>query len=225
MYYLGGIDAFDGLEQAVVGQSLTQYKPGTTSATTCKKDDCDCWYSKAVNNIKFYNTANKSPKEYKTYKTNFALRYGQYTKCAQAKGIPVVSLDLTTPPPGVTFSAPGAGAQSVAAGGSGSALLDTATALMQAGGAGAGAVAPGATTPAPMDTGGMSMGEKIAVAVGGAVLLGGLVMVLTGKKKSLVPAVSGKATVASPVPGVIPATIKTRYITRWRRRKSSRRRR
>ena len=221
MYYLEGLDEFVGLAQStptcpagftfsngqcVSGVSAalapatppeTQYEP-VTSKTNCSASDCNCWYSKAVNNIEYYNTANKSVSDYKTYKANFASRYNKYLQCAKAAGITPVQLNINTPPPGVTFSAPGAGANVLASSGISSSLLPAAQSLLT----------PGAQV---QDSG--SMMEKVGISVGGALVLGTLVLLLTGKKKSLVAAPVA-ATHASPVPGVVAARPRIRYTTR-----------
>ena len=223
-YYLEAFDDFVGLAQAApncpagfvfsngqcvsaVGAALTSqaaqataYTP-VTENTKCAASDCNCWYSKAVNNIEYYNTANKTVNEYQTYRDNFAARYIEYLKCAKAAGMTPQQLNINTPPPGVVFSAPGAGANVLAnaGGGGASSLLTSGASSLLSPGAG-GAASSG------------SMMEKIGISVGGAMFLGVMVLLLTGKKKVL--AVAGApATHASPVPGRV-GPVQTRYITR-----------
>jgi hypothetical protein len=217
------VAAAPGAVAAPAAPAQTAYEV-VTSATKCAASDCNCMYSKAVNNIEYYNTANKTAKDYQTYKTNFALRYNEYLKCAQAAGMQPVQLNINTPPPGVTFSAPGAGANALASGGVGSSLLSTAGSLLAPGGAGS-SLLPGGAGAAPGGGSEMGTGEKIGIAVGAALLLGGLVLLMTGKKKGLVPAMA--STHASPVPGVLPAGNITIDVGggKTSARKSSRRRR
>ncbi len=172
-----GAAAVTGSAAAGTQRGPSQYEP-VTENTKCSATDCNCWYSKAVNNIEYYNTANKSTNEYQTYKTNFAARYNTYLKCCQAQGIAPTQLNINTPPPGVTFSAPGAGANAMNAGGS--SLLSTANSLLSPGGA-----------PVATAGGETSMMEKVGISVGAAILLGGLVLMLTGKKKSPMAALAG----------------------------------
>jgi hypothetical protein len=150
-----------------------------------------------VNNTEYYNTAGKTTNEYTTYRDNFSARYNKYLQCAKAAGITPQQLNINTPPPGVVFSAPGAGANALANAGISSSLVSGASSLL----------APGAGA----SSGDSSMMEKVGISVGGAVVLGALLLMLTKKKPLAVAGVA--ATHAAPVPGVV-GPVQTRYITR-----------
>ena len=196
---------------------------GSTAA--CKAGDCDCMYGKIVKAITFYNAPDKSTKEYSSYRKTFESYQAKYEKCMKALGKVPIKTDINTPPPGsgITIGQPaGAGAAAAASGGlTAQSLLDpTVQALLQQQGISAGAGASSLTA-----SGGMSSTMKMVLAVGGAVVLGSMILMLTGKKKSpmaaLTSAVASPAA-ASAIPGVLPVTVKIRRRYTSARRSSRR---